>query len=101
MSHFITQNGLVVGCDAADCSCNVKPTHPTFNPVNKPATAGAVDAFDEERWFSELCDAIEEYLHLYAQHRESPKADREDLELKMHEAKTDVVARFYAQGWGK
>ena len=100
MSHFVTQTGEVVKCDAGDCTCNAKPTRPTFNPINKPVTAGGVDAADEERWFSELTDAIEEYLHLYVEHRESPKADREALELKMHEAKAEVVARFYAQGWG-
>lgn len=98
MSHFVTQTGAVVKCDAPDCPCNQPP--PRFVPSTGHVTAGGINAEDEERWFSQLCDAIEEYLHLYAQHRESPKADRPALEVEMHEAKSEVIARFYAQGWG-
>ena len=92
MSHFVTQNGLVVTCDSPTCTCHT---------TTKPATAGGLNADDEERWFNELCDAIDEYLNLYAQHRESPKADRAALDARMHEAKTDVITRFYTQGWDK
>lgn len=72
---------------------------PETLPLNKPVTAGAIDAVDEDRWFDALCDDIEAYLHLYVAHREAPKSERDALALEMHEAKLAIVDRFYAGGW--
>jgi hypothetical protein len=95
MSTFVTQTGAVVTCDAPSCLCNVKPSEV------KPATAGGIDADAEEQWFSDLCDSVDEYLNLYRQHRETPKADQPPVATQMHEAKSEVIARFFAQGWDK
>jgi hypothetical protein len=92
MSTSRTRNGLLVTCDAPSCLCNVKPATDV-----KPATVGGIDADAEEQWFSDLCDSVDEYLNLYRLHRETPKADQPSIAAQMHEAKSDVIARFYAQ----
>lgn len=65
------------------------------------STPAAVLAADEERWFDELCDAIEDYLRKYLAHVEGPKSEDSWREAEVHEAKRNVIDRFYAMGWDK
>lgn len=88
MTHFVTQTGAVVTCESPTCSCNT------------PATPAAVAANDEERWFDDVCDAVEVYLQKYVAHRDCPKSEEPWREVEMHQAKRDVIARFYVKGWG-
>lgn len=93
MSTFITQTGSVVTCEDPTCSCNAAPAH-------SPTAAGVLAA-DEERWFDALCDAVDEYLNVMRQQQEAPKSDQASFEARLHEAKREVIDRFYAMGWDK
>ena len=101
MSHYVTQAGLEVTCLDPTCICNAapRPNAAMTIPGWKDVTPAAVAATEEERWFDELCDAIEFYLTKYAAHYEAPKSEREWREVEVHEAKRAVVDRFYAKGW--
>ena len=90
MSTFTTRNGLPVVCTGTDCPCNAPA----------PVTKGAIDAAAEERWFAELDDAMQDYLTLYAQYVAAPKSERSHLEALVHEAKRDVIDRFYKKEAG-
>ena len=85
MSAGITRNGLTVECADPTCICNARIT---------TTTKGAIDAAAEEQWFKQLDDAMQDYLNLYARYIEAPKAEREILEVRVHEAKRDVIDRF-------
>ena len=61
-------------------------------------TAGAVAADAEERWFDDLCEAVEVYLQKYVAHRDCPKSEEPWREVEMHAAKRDVIDRFYGGG---
>lgn len=91
MSAFTTRNGLPVDCQDDTCICNARVA---------TVTRGAVDAAAEERWFTELDDAMQDYLALYAQYVAAPKSERSYLEGLVHEAKRDVIARFYTKEAG-
>lgn len=85
MNPFTTRNGLVVDCADPHCLCNARVA---------TTTRGAIDAAAEEQWFAELDDAMQDYLNLYARYIEASKAEREILEVRVHEAKRDVIDRF-------
>ena len=87
MSTFTTRNGLTVTCDSPGCC-----TSPT---------AGGIAADEEERWFDALVEAVEDYLHVYVEHRDCARADEPVLAERLHAAKSDVIARFYAAGWDR
>ena len=91
MSKFTTRNGLDVTCTDPTCICNAKI---------RTVTKGALAAEAEERWFAELDDAMQDYLNLYARYIEASKSDREILEVRVHEAKRDVIDRFYKKEAG-
>ncbi len=63
------------------------------------ATAGGAKAALEERWFDEVVERVEEYLKAYVAHRDAPKGEREWLEVKMQQAKRDVLAAFPGPGF--
>ena len=90
MSTFTTRNGLPVVCTGTDCPCNAPAT----------VTRGAVDAAAEERWFNELVEAIDEWTRLDAEYEAAPKSERSHLEALVHEAKRDVIDRFYKKEAG-
>ena len=89
MSAFTTRNGLEVSCADQTCFCKT--------PAR--VTRGAVDAAVEEKWFAELVEAIDEWTRLDAEYDAAPKSDRDRLAALVHQAKNDIIDRFYAKGW--
>lgn len=71
-------------CTAPSCICNAKPVTPA-----------AVRAAEEERWFDDVCEDIEEYLHWLGEHNAASRSEQDALAVKVHEAKRAVIDRFY------
>lgn len=73
MSHFTTQSGAVVSCDAPDCSCN------------QPAPR--IDLEAEERWFVRLGELWADFEQKDFEADHCPRSEQGPARLARDEAR--------------